>query len=131
MIVFHKSWCGACKALGPQIAANAEIGSLGSDLVMINVHDDEDPNDPKYSPDGGYIPRVLFTDPHGTVLTDLINEGGNPKYKYYYSDPASLVRAMKKAIQLTPEAPAHSDPTEGEEVEKASHEEEEVQKDEL
>ena len=30
---------------------------LSEDFVMVNLGDDEEPSDPKYKPDGGYIPR--------------------------------------------------------------------------
>ena len=29
--------------------------------------------------------------PAGSVKPDLYNKDGNPKYKYYYSDPESIV----------------------------------------
>ena len=80
MVVIHKSWCGACKALGPKVAASEEIASLGSQLVMVNVLDTEEPTGDigqALSPDGGYIPRVLFISPKGEVLPEFYNEGGN------------------------------------------------------
>ena len=53
-----------------------------TDFVFINVHDDEDTNEEKYKPDGGYIPRILFIDPDsGEVIQDAINANGNDKYK--------------------------------------------------
>ena len=43
--------------------------------------DDDEPGEDIYKPDGGYIPRVLFINPDGSVMDDVINEGGNAKYK--------------------------------------------------
>jgi len=43
--------------------------------------DDDEPAEDIYKPDGGYIPRVLFINPDGSVMDDVINEGGNAKYK--------------------------------------------------
>eukprot|EP00047_Mylnosiga_fluctuans_P002660 m.225405 g.225405 ORF g.225405 m.225405 type:complete len:154 (+) comp11259_c0_seq1:41-502(+) len=97
MVVIHKTWCGACKGLRPKFAESEEIAQLSADFVMINLQDDEEPSDPSFAPDGGYIPRILFGDADGTVNADIFNAGGNPRYKYYYSDAESIAKAMKTA----------------------------------
>jgi protein-disulfide reductase (glutathione) len=55
---------------------------------MINLEDNEEPSDPKFAPDGNYIPRIFFIDPNGNLRYDLYNQNGNPSYKYFYSDDA-------------------------------------------
>lgn len=62
VVVIHKSWCGACRNLGPVFAASEELMSLAKDFVMINVADDEEPRDAAWHPDGSYIPRIFFYD---------------------------------------------------------------------
>ena len=81
MIVIWKTWCGACKALRPQFASSAAVAKLADDFVMVNVVDDEEPAEDKYKPDGGYIPRIVFADEDANVLSDVVNAGGNDKYK--------------------------------------------------
>ncbi|XP_063225887.1 thioredoxin domain-containing protein 12-like [Bacillus rossius redtenbacheri] len=99
MLLIHKSWCGACKALKPQFASSKQLEKLSKHFVMVNVVDDEEPKDEIYSPDGGYIPRILFMDPAGKVLDKFYNEDGNPSYKYFYSDPSSIAASMKKVLK--------------------------------
>ena len=50
MVVVHKSWCGACKRLGPSFAGESRIAEMADNFVMINVHDDEEPTDDKCAP---------------------------------------------------------------------------------
>jgi len=92
MVVIHKSWCGACKALEPSFAANAEITALAPQFVMIDVVDEEEPDSKEWSPDGGYIPRILFVHRDGSIATDVTS--GHEKFKYFYHDASDIARNM-------------------------------------
>jgi len=98
MLIIHKSWCGACKALKPKFGASAEIAALAKSFVMVNVEDDEEPTDSQFSPDGGYIPRILYMSADGKVQPDVYNKEGSDKYKYYYSDAGSVKTGMENAV---------------------------------
>jgi len=98
VLIIHKSWCGACKALMPKIKTSKELADLSTKFVMVNVMDDEEPQDDLYKPDGGYIPRILFFDSKGELLKDVINETGNAKYKYYHSDVKSIMASMNSVL---------------------------------
>ena len=112
MLIIHKSYCGACKNLKALFrkeaedaasAGGAEPGSvtaLAESFAMLNLGDDDEPQDEIFRPDGGYIPRVLFVTPSGTVLSQVINEGGNPKYKYYYPTMDQLAASMAKVLDM-------------------------------
>ncbi|XP_068675297.1 thioredoxin domain-containing protein 12-like [Montipora foliosa] len=100
MLLIHKSWCGACKALKPKFAESKGIDELSKSFVMINVEDDEEPQDPKFHIDGSYIPRIFILDSAGIVQKDIYNKNGNPSYKYYYGNTGGIVSSMKEALEL-------------------------------
>ncbi|KAH9523672.1 Thioredoxin domain-containing protein 12 [Bulinus truncatus] len=101
MIVFHKPWCRACKALRPRFANSREIEQMSNDFVMISVEEEDLPKNSELSPDGAYIPRILFLDPEGKVLTQVFNQKGNKQYRYYYAETNSIIESMKSVLTQT------------------------------
>ena len=102
MVVLHKSWCPACKSLKPKFAASKPLEKLSSQFVMINAKEGEQPmEDSKFNIDGQYIPRIIFLDSKENVLKNVINEDGNPQYKYYHMNAESIVDSMKKVLKLS------------------------------
>ncbi|XP_025110624.1 thioredoxin domain-containing protein 12-like [Pomacea canaliculata] len=98
MLVVHKTWCGACKALKPKFAESSEIKELSKNFIMVNAEDDEEPDGEQYKPDGGYIPRIMFYSPDGKLLDQYQNKKGNPNYKYYYPAAEAVVTSMRDVL---------------------------------
>lgn len=97
LLLIHRTWCGACKSLKPKFAASKQIEELSSELLMVNSHDEKEFTEETFSPDGGYIPRVLFFDYEGNHLKDIVQR--TDKYKYFHHDYPSIVEGMKKALK--------------------------------
>jgi protein-disulfide reductase (glutathione) len=94
----HKHWCGACKALRPKFAASEEIAELSKSFIMVDAGNDDEPSDAQFAPDGGYVPRILFADSMGNVDASIVNTDRGDKYKFFYPDPAAIVRSMKAML---------------------------------
>jgi len=97
MIVIHTTSCRASKQLKPRFANSTAIQQLSQNFVMINVQDREDPATSELRPDGGYIPRILFTDARGNILKEV--QSNNSQYHYFYGDVESITDSMKKVTK--------------------------------
>jgi hypothetical protein len=49
--------------------------SLNLSFVMVNANNGAEPSSESFlAPDGSYVPRILFLDPQGNLLEEVINE---------------------------------------------------------
>ncbi|KAG9349158.1 hypothetical protein JZ751_029481 [Albula glossodonta] len=87
------------RALKKAFAANENIQKMAQeDFIMLNlVHETTDKN---LSPDGMYVPRILFVDPTMTVRADIIGRYSNHLYTYEPHDMPLLEENMKHAKAL-------------------------------
>ena len=100
MVLFHKTWCGACKRLAPLFSDNQELLKLSSKFVMVNAEDDEEPaSDTSFSIDGGYIPRIVFVDQAGIIHPEFSNLARGEKYRYFYPSPNEIVNIMNHVLK--------------------------------
>lgn len=101
MVIIHKTWCGACKSLRAEVAKDEELAKYSSNLIMVNLEDDEEPKDASFAPDGGYVPRIfILSAGTGKVDASIYNVNGNQDYKYFYYQSKHLLTAMKKAVEM-------------------------------
>ena len=94
MVVVHKSWCGRCQQLGPSFAQESTIKYLADQFVMINICDEEEPQEERFNPGGhGYIPRIMFFDSAGELMDQFWSR--NKRWPYFCAQPLSPSRHRK------------------------------------
>lgn len=99
LLIIHKTWCSACKALKKKVAVSKKFQELSRQFVMVNSEDDEEPDDELFEVDGSYFPRTFFLEPTGKIMTEIYNpESVYKENKYYYWDAESLIKSMEKAL---------------------------------
>ncbi|EYC24547.1 hypothetical protein Y032_0013g1964 [Ancylostoma ceylanicum] len=99
--LIHKTWCGACKGLKREFGNSPqtkELIELSKNFVMVNVEDDDEPEDEKYAPDGGYIPRIMFLDTDAEPM-ETNNEAKYKNHKFFYPLVPQIVDGMKRALE--------------------------------
>ncbi|KAI1884886.1 hypothetical protein AGOR_G00214490 [Albula goreensis] len=99
MVIHHLDECPHSQALKKAFAANENIQKMAQeDFIMLNlVHETTDKN---LSPDGMYVPRILFVDPTMTVRADIIGKYSNHLYTYEPQDMPLLEENMNHAKAL-------------------------------
>ena len=99
MVIFHLEDCPHSKSLKKVISEDNEIQkSLDEEFILLNLV--YETTDKHLSPDGQYVPRIIFVDPSMTVRADIIGRYSNRMYAYEPSDIKLLLENMKKAKKL-------------------------------
>uniref|UniRef100_A0A8C0FIL1 Anterior gradient 2, protein disulphide isomerase family member n=1 Tax=Bubo bubo TaxID=30461 RepID=A0A8C0FIL1_BUBBB len=98
MIIHHLEDCPHSQALKKVFAEHKDIQKLAEKFILLNlVYETTDKN---LSPDGQYVPRILFIDPSLTVRADITGRYSNRLYAYEPSDISLLYSNMQKAMKL-------------------------------
>ncbi|XP_070841023.1 anterior gradient protein 2 homolog [Chaetodon trifascialis] len=99
MAIFHLEDCPHSQALKKVISEDNEIQKiLDEDFIILNLV--YETTDKHLSPDGQYVPRIIFVDPSMTVRADINGRYSNRMYAYEPSDLKLLMTNMKKAKKL-------------------------------
>lgn len=97
VLVFHASWCSACKKYR-EVFKDPAIVEAARGYVMILVDVDKDPAvNGAFSPDGTYVPRTLFITPEGDVRPELVGKT-DPEHPHTIdiTGPGELLSLMKR-----------------------------------
>lgn len=99
VLVFHASWCSACKKYR-QVFKDPGVVEATRNYVMVLVDVDKDPTaNGAFSPDGTYVPRTLFITPEGDVRSDLTGKT-DPEHPHTIdaSGPGELLSLLKRGL---------------------------------
>jgi len=99
MLVVHKGWCEQCQKFGASFSQELSVRELASQFVMINIYDEEEPADPKYNPNGhGYVPRVMFFAPDGSLLDEFWS--GHNRHMFFYRSAQQVVKTCVRSFEI-------------------------------
>jgi protein-disulfide reductase (glutathione) len=97
IMVFHAPWCTACRQYRTNFK-DPGVVAASKNFVMILVDADADKMaNGAFSPDGTYVPRTIFLNSEGDVLSKYV--GKDPKYPHTIDiqSPDELRALMEKA----------------------------------
>ncbi|KAM6958711.1 anterior gradient protein 2 homolog [Aplochiton taeniatus] len=99
MVIFHLEDCPHSQAMKKAFAEDKQIQKVADeDYIVLNLM--YETTDKHLSPDGQYVPRIIFVDPSMTVRADITGRYSNRMYAYETSDIKLLLTNMEKAKKL-------------------------------
>ncbi|XP_042632730.1 anterior gradient protein 2 homolog [Cyprinus carpio] len=99
MVIFHLEDCPHSQSLKKAFAEDKVIQTLADEeFVILNLV--YETTDKHLSPDGQYVPRILFVDPSMTVRADITGRYSNRLYAYEPADMKLLLSNMQRALKF-------------------------------
>ncbi|XP_051991931.1 anterior gradient protein 2 homolog [Xyrauchen texanus] len=99
IVIFHLEDCPHSQALKKAFAEDKDIQKLADEeFVILNLV--YETTDKHLSPDGQYVPRILFVDPSMTVRADITGRYSNRMYAYEPADIKLLLSNMQRALKF-------------------------------
>lgn len=94
-LLAYANWCPTCQGVAPWFSEPDLVAASGKLLAVKQDVDEEPPWLEAYASAGGYVPRMLFIRPDGTLDTTITS--ARTDYPYFYDDLDVLVASMNKA----------------------------------
>ncbi|KAF7686179.1 anterior gradient protein 2 homolog [Silurus meridionalis] len=99
IVILHLDECPHSQALKKAFAEDKEIQKIADDdFILLNLV--YETTDKHLSPDGQYVPRIIFVDPSMTVRADITGRYSNRMYAYEPNDMKLLLNNMLRAKKL-------------------------------
>eukprot|EP00164_Ancoracysta_twista_P001795 GFYU01002357.1.p1 GENE.GFYU01002357.1~~GFYU01002357.1.p1 ORF type:complete len:177 (-),score=34.00 GFYU01002357.1:142-672(-) len=98
MCVIHSANDQVSHNLKKTFAKSREIENLARKFVMLNLMDDEIPNEGMFPDMQKYVPKVVFLDEHLRHNKAIFNPASrHPQYRHFYADANQIIPSMKRA----------------------------------
>lgn len=99
IMVFHAPWCSACKKYR-EVFRDPGVVAASKNFVMILIDADADKYaNGAFSPDGTYVPRTIFYNSEGDVLTSYVGKDPEHPHTIDIESPDELRRLMQRAAR--------------------------------
>ncbi|XP_070777829.1 anterior gradient protein 2 homolog [Enoplosus armatus] len=99
MVIFHLEDCPHSQSLKKVVSEDNDMQKLlDEEFIVLNLM--YETTDKHLSPDGQYVPRIIFVDPSMTVRADITGRYSNRMYAYEPSDIKILKNNMQSAKKL-------------------------------
>lgn len=97
IMVFHAPWCQACKKYR-SVFRDRRIVEASKDFIMILIDGDADKyTNGAFAPDGTYVPRTIFLNSEGDVLSKYTSKDPKFPHSLDVNSPEELLSLMRKA----------------------------------
>lgn len=99
LLLVYADWCPRCRELVP-VFQDPEVVKLAEGLVMVRQNGDlKPPFLDAFESLGGYVPRLFFLTPDGSLREEITS--GHPRFPYFYTPGGveALKAAMREALK--------------------------------
>ncbi|GFN86819.1 thioredoxin domain-containing protein 12 [Plakobranchus ocellatus] len=100
LVLIYNPNCSMCCNLKAKLMAHPGVKMLSPEFAMVHLTADEIPTEEKgvFTPDGAYVPRILFFDANFNFLPQV--QGTEPTYQYFYRDPRAIEISMRRVLYM-------------------------------
>ncbi|GFN86822.1 thioredoxin domain-containing protein 12 [Plakobranchus ocellatus] len=100
LVFIHNPKCPRCRKLKARLVSHPGVRKLSANFAMVHLTPEEIPAEERdvFTPDGKYIPRILFFDANFNFLPEV--KGSEPTYQYFYSEPNNIEINMRRVLYM-------------------------------
>lgn len=98
IMVFHAPWCVACRQYRAVFNDPGVVAASKNFVMMLIDADADKSTNGAFSPDGTYVPRTLFINSEGDVLSKYVGKDQQFPHSIDIKSPDELRALMQRAV---------------------------------